>query len=427
MKKNKSGLSLLSRAIIALRWLWSKIDPLKLLKKISDREKSLSSYRGSTPCEEARMSYILGIARAISVLLLLSLLRTTIAIGASVISFDKIYYMVKDIAYIRSYGEGEPDELSYSKPMQNQVFDDFKDGLIVASDSEIKMFTSTGRVTLTQGSEQVNPRISTSNGYVLIYDQGRSSFSIYNSFVRLYSESTEYPISYAVMSENGCFLIVSGSDKYRSVVGIYNSSFERISEYSKNSHVISASLSDNGRYAAILSLNALKGEGITTLSLIDCKKNKVMYETQFNGSMPYSCELLSGEKVAVFLDDKVCTVDRNGNVTSETPLEMRAERLAVEGELAAIILTDDLGKRTVEVYDGGVKTFAKQIDGNVKDIKIGGGYIYLLYSREIVRISTQLGTVSRARVSADSIRIVTFDGGRVAVCSQNAAVYIKFE
>ncbi len=429
-KKNIKEASFLSRMILFFRWFKSKLNLKNAFTKMSKRQKSLSSYSNTNVNEESRLSYSFGMAKIASIVLLTVLLAVTLLFGSSVISYDKIYYMFKDIEYIRSFNEGTPNELNYSKPVQNQVFHDFKNGLLVASDSEIKMFTSTGRVTMTDGSDFTNPRISTSKGYALIYDQGRKLFSVYNSFVKLYSENTDYAISNADMADNGSFLVVTGSKNYNSVIHVYDESFNKISEYSKNAYVISASLSSNGRYAAILSLSALEGSGISTLNVIDCKKNTVISETSFEGYMPYICEFLTDDNIAVFLDNKVCSINKKGKLISEYNYPSNAEKIEFADDKFAILFSENgIGEsKTLEIFDSKCnKTFSKNIDGNVTDIALKNNFVYVLKSRELLRISTSIGAESTSPSFADNSTIVIFPDGRIVLCSQNAATYISFD
>ena len=430
MKKNDNDISFLARVILFFRGVKEKIASLQIFHKISSRQKALSSYIGKSSSEESRISYILGIGKIVSAALLTVLLVVTALFGSRVISYEKVYYTFKDISYIKSFGEGATENLNYSKGLQNQVFDNYKNGLLVASDSEIKLFTSTGRVTMTEGTEMVNPRVAASNGNTLVYDQGRKSFSVYNSFVKLYSERTEYPIALADMSDNGEFLVVTSSAKYSSVVKIYGSDFKLKSEYSKNDRVISASISDNGRYAAILSLDASDGQSHVRLNILDCKKDKILSESVFTGSMPYSCEFLTNERVAVFLDDKACVISKDGKSVGELTYSSNVERIDVDGDRFAILFSEAEGedKKQLCVFDSGCnKTFSTQVEGAFRDLELSGGYAYLLKAREAIRVNTTLGTKSEAEVSADTVCLVALEGGKVIACSATSGAYISFD
>ena len=428
MQKQKET-SFLAKVILFFRGVRAKLNELKIFGRIRDRQRALSHYSGSDSCEESKLSYAFGIAKIISILCLSLLLIITLLFGSRAISYDKVYYMFKDIGYIKSFGEGTPDELSFSKPVQNQVFGNFKNGLIVAGDSEIKLFTTTGRVTLTEGSDFTNPRIETSKEYALIYDLGRNHFSVYNSFVSLYSEQTDYPIAFADMSESGSFLIVTKSKIYNSVVKIYGNDFNLLSEYSKNDLVISASLSSDGRFAAILSLNANNGSSAVTLNILDCKKNTVLASSEYEGHMPYRCDFLSLDRVVMFFDDCFMIANRKGETVGKYDYPAAAERIDIRGDTFAMIFSPNgrNGKKTLEVFGKeGNRSYTDYIDGSVKDMRLSDGCVYVLESREIIRISTSLGTRTVSAADADDLKVVVFSDGRTAVCSQTNAKYISF-
>ena len=430
MKKTSDDVSFLGRATIRMRGLLSKLKSKRFLGSLFDRERRLASYEGRESCEEAKLSYGFGFARIISVILLVFLLLLTLIMGSGAVSYEKIYYMFKDIGYIKSYGESAPSVLNYSMPVQNQDFTVLKNGLAVASDSEIKLFTSTGRMTLTSGSEFTNPRMSSSDEYVLIYDQGRQSYAIYNSFICLRSEKLDFPISYADMAENGSFLIVTSSKSYASLVRIYDSALEPVSEYSKNDRVISASLSSDGRYAAVLSVSAVDGDALSTFSVIDAHWSSVKYTVSFKGSMPYACDFLSDDRIAVILDDKAVVFDRNGSQRSEYAYPQSLERFDIRDGRFALLFKDagDARNNTVAVFNkDGTPILTDVISGTVRDMKLSNSTVFLLESKEIVRISTSLGTVSRVGAGSDKAELLVFPDGRVALCTQTAARYISFD
>ena len=431
MKKgNDNEVSLLGRVMIFLRESIDKIRKKRIFASLLDKEKMLAVYEGPESSEESKLAYGFGIARVIAAILLVVLLVATLLFGSGAVSYEKVYYMFKDIGYIKSYGESAPSALNYSMPVQNQDFEVFKNGLAVAGDSEIKLFTSTGRMTLTQGSEFTNPRMSASSEYLLVYDQGRRGYSVYNSFICVRTEKLDFPISYADMAENGSFLLVTSSKTYASVVKIFDFSLQEISEYSKNDKVISASLSSDGRYAAVLSLSAEGGEALTTLSVVDAHSSTVKYSVSFRGSMPYSCDFLTDDRIAVILDDKALVFDRGGNQRSEYAYPTDLVRFDISKNRFALLLSEgaNAGKNTVVVFNkDGTPIFTDGVDGTVRDMRLSDSAVYFLKSREVVRISTSLRTVSSAEIASGKARLIVFDDERIAVCTQTAARYISFD
>ena len=429
-KKKDAEVSFLGSLMIffkpKIKWIKDK----RIIRSSIERQMALSSYDGPDSSEESKLSFGFGIAKTVSVILLVLLLLTTVLFGSGAISYEKVYYMFKDIGYIKSFGESTPSSLTYSRPVQNQVFGHFKGGLAVASDSEIKTFTSTGRLTMSIGSEFTNPRMSASDSYLLVYDQGSYSYTIYNSFIAVHRDKLDSPISFATMADNGSFLIVTRSARYESAVKVYDSNFKLISEYSKNDRVIYASLSSSGRYAAILSLSAEQGESRVALNVIDCKKSSIVSSTSFDGSMPYRCDFLTDDRVAVTLDDRLCVIDRSGRIKGEYYFSSSLERIDVSGGKVALLFSENgaLREKTLTVISSdGSLIYADTIKGNVRDMKLGQGVVYILQSSKVQRINTTLGTKSEYLADDTGDAIVVFPDGSVALCTQTAAVYISFD
>ena len=430
MKNN--GKRRLGAAMMTL-WHWFKNLLTKIwraTKGLFIKQKALAVYEGANSPEEAKIAYGFGIARIITAILLVLLLLVTILFGSGTVSYEKIYYTFKDIGYIKSYGESAPSALTYSHPVRNQSFSVFKNGLCVASDSEIKMFTLTGRMTFTSGSEFTNPRTSVSDEHILIYDQGRQSFALYNSFICVYSEKLDYPIAYADMAKDGSFLVVTSSSSYASVLRFYNSKFELVCEYSKNDRVIGASLSSNGRYAAVLSVKAEGGSPVSVLNVIDTKNSRVISTTEYRDSMPYSCEYLTDDRILVLLDGRCAVVDASGGEVQEYVYPASLQSYDIfNGKFALLFDGDgDTAKSTVTVFDSnGRPSFTTSVEGAVIDMRIGDGYVYFLRSGNVTRISDALGSKSETQTDRGNSRLVVFSDGKVAVCSQTMAKYISFD
>ncbi len=427
VKKN-SELSFFARAILFFRYAKEWLDEIKPIERVVTKQKKLAMYEGSHSPENTRISYYFGISKVITLGLLVRLISFAVILG-SIISYGDVYYMFKDIGYINSFGESRPGSLNYSKPVENQDFTVFKDGLAVVSDSEIKFFTSTGRATLTLGSEYTNPKISCSESTALIYDQGRKSFSVYNSFVSLYSEQLDSPISSADMSDNGAFLLVTESAKYRSLVKFYNNEFELTHEYSKNDHVISAKMSKNGRYAAVLSMAAKGGESETYLNVIDCRKSNVISAASFGGHMPYFCEFTEDDRIALFFTDSVYVVDLNGKTQNEYKYPSPLRYASVYKDRFMLVFEESglSSGSTAAAFDKkGELIYLDVIGGTIKDVAIDGDNIYVLKERELVRISTSTGAEVVKQIIGDDAQLVVLSGGRAAICSSGVAHFISF-
>ena len=428
-RKEKSDISLLGKVFYLFKVTGEKIKAFRLLGRISDRQKRLAGYAGNAPTSDNRVAYALGVTKTVFITLFILATVVTLLFAGRIMSYDNVYYMFKDIGYISSYGEDRPEALNYSKPINNQYFTSFKNGLAVASDGELKFFTATGRVTLTEGLKFTDPKIASSNSKALVYDSGRTSFSVYNSFICLYSETLEYPISYASISDSGNFVVVTKSKKYSSVVRMYDEDFGLIREYFKNDYVISAELSKNGKYLAITSLDASSGEGVVNLNILNMNNGKILSSVSISGDIPYRAMFTLENEIVLICKDKTMIYDVNGKLKGECVYPSGVSDYFVSDKFIALAFSgDSLDKsNTVTIYDNnGKSTFMRNIDGKIIDIAINEDYMYVLLDREILRIDIRSGIISRTNSfeGASKILILAND---IVVCTEASAYYLTFE
>lgn len=431
MKKRneKSDISLLGKFFYTVKVICEKIKAFRLFGRISDRQKRLAGYAGNAPTAENKVAYVLGVTKVIFITIFTIATLLTLLFAGSIISYNDVYYMFKDIEYISSYGEARPEALNYSQPINNQYFTSFKNGLAVASDGELKFFTATGRVTLTEGLKFTAPKIVASNSKALVYDSGRTSFSIFNSFISLYSETLEYPISYASISDTGRFVIVTKSKKYSSVVRMYDKDFNLTREYFKNDYVISAELSKNGKYLAITSLDANSGEGMVHLNILNMDNGEIISSLNVAGDIPYRGVFTFENQIALICKEKTLIYDVNGKLKGECVYPSNVLNYYVSNEFIAFAFSgDSLDKsNTVAIYDNNCKSkFMRTVDGKILDIALDGEYMYVLLDREVLRIDIRSGIISRTKSFEGASKILVL-ADDIVVCTEAAAYYLTFE
>ncbi len=426
----KDDISFIGKVIMLFRVVWEKIKGIKLITRIKNRQRALAHYNGIESSEESKISYTFGLMKIVSIALLIVLLCLTLVFGDGIISYENVYYMFKDIEYINTYGESRPEQLNYSKPIARQDFEMFKNGLAVASDSEIKLFTSTGRVTMTRGSEFSNPKLSASASNLLIYDQGNRNFAIYNSFTELYREKLDFPIASADMSESGYYAIVTKNVEYTSVVRVYNSRNVLYREYFKNDYIISSPISDDGKHLAVMSMSASGGESLVELTVVDIKKGSTKAKIKISDAMPYKCEFISDNRIAAFFSDHVAVYDLSLSQKRkyEYPSKLNTISCADGGFVLCMSGEGIASNNLIAVFDiNGNVTYNGNVVGDIYDAKLDGTYAYVLTGDAVYRLDTRFGSILRINFSSENSRLAVFEGGAVGVCTSAAAYYISFD
>ena len=130
-------------------------------------------------------------------------------------------------------------------------------GLAVCGNTGITIFSATGRRTCRDTAEMFTPAMRASKKYTVAYDSGGKKYYIYNSFTRVFTGETEYPVYGMSVADNGYFLLITGSDLSASSVVLYDSDFNPVAVLGQSMHTAAAELDREGRRFAVVS------EGIT--------------------------------------------------------------------------------------------------------------------------------------------------------------------
>lgn len=423
-KVRESDISFLGKVFLALKSLKNRNLSLHLIDKTVKKQKALAGASETDAPVENKVSFVFYMARIVAIILLCLLLLFSLLFGGRIISYENVYYMFKDIEYINSFSENAPSTLSYSKPLTNQDFASFKNGLAIVGDSEFKFFTSSGRATMSKGSEYSNPKIATSKSYALIYDQGNRSFSVYNSFVCLYKETLESPISSAHMADDGSFCIVTAGRGFGSKVRVYDNRFNLEAEYIKNDYVISAKMSSNGKYIAVASLSAEGGVGKGSINLMQRGKEELKFSKTFSDTVPYYVSFLSKDRVMLVCDGSAVVYDLNGNKKSEYKFTDPLTRVTTGEDRCVLVF----GKKTVVLDQNGMVVRSFEVDFEIFDVKVYKDHVYLLCDREIRRynLKSVVTDYNSVEFTEEGARLVLLDDGSVLACTDTVAYYISF-
>lgn len=427
--KNKNDISFLGRVILTFRNLSARLARLKLVRRFDERQRELAGYRGEGSTTEAKLSYGYNLTKIACISAFCMILAVTLIFGGDIFTYENVYYMFKDITYITDYSESRPDTLSYSKPISNQDFACFKGGLAVVSDSEFKFFTATGRATLTVGSEYTDPRMVTGDSRALVYDSGKNSFSVYNSFICEYSERLDHPISSADISDGGRFAVVTRSKSYATAVRVYDSDFSLLTEYSKNDHILSAKLSPDGRFMAVLSMDAEAGAAISTLSVLKIGEDELHASVTLEDSLPYFCTVMPQDRIVIFLSDRVTVFNMKGKMVSEYYYPAALSSLSASEDGFALLFDEKMagGASMLAVFDRNGKAYTpKRIEGEVRDIQMQGDQVYLLCADRVLRIDAFSGAEWSAETRHEGAKLIVTESGDVLLCTEASAYYVSF-
>lgn len=362
------------------------------------------------------------LARFILILVLFVFTVVTLIAGRSMITYQNLYYLVKDIRASSLTLQSEADLLNYPVSVGTPGFALYRGGLVIAGSQEVTVLGSSGRETLKDNVAYTTPSVAASDKYFVTWGLGEKSFSVYNPFVRVYREETEYPVYDAAVADNGAFCVVTRSRDYRSEVLIYNGSMKLIADCHLNGYVTDVCMSPQGTVCGIVSMDAEDGVFVTTVTLVRLSDRITRETVTFRDTYAGVCGFAAEDRMAVVTGDRLAVLRPDGAIYSETTFDGEEPLLCTVSNGRIGILSrkaGDLSQNLLKVFDKNgriVYTMSIATDRSPAQLTFNGSVLYVRAQDVLLRISADGRSVTQTSISRDTVTVLPDEGGGVLVC-----------
>ena len=387
----------------------------------------------------ATVSAYYKVSERILVVVLIGFLLFSIVVNRKEITYDNFYFLLRDIPAAADEANNVYETISYEADSR-QHFVSYRGGIASVSPSKISIFTATGRRTLNVTSEFSSPYAVSSDKYVLFYDMSGNTFSIYNSFSRIYTETLDDPIKCACLADDGSFAVVTRTSSGTWKTRVYNKKFKLRYEIETpvsnnkvtSNHILGVAMNSERQKLAILSYDLGDGMGRTALSVYDISGDERLngqlleHRIEYGGEFPLKCGFMGKDSFAMVTDGRIRIYDKNFEVT-EKSFDFRERNLTgfhlSENGVAVSAISDT--KCMILAYgNNGEKIYDASVSYNVKDISVYENFVFLQTDHGITRINTKTG--ERSSLNSGQGKILIYDGRTVIVCGESKAEYIVF-
>lgn len=365
-------------------------------------------------------------ARFVSILALILFVLMMLTVYSSEITLENFKYLMKylDINVITAPNEFQP--VSYESGAEMD-FAFYRGDFVVITESALNMYDQIGTLSVNSPFTTSTPTLVVSDQYLLAYDKGGYSYSVFNSFSMLYTTTMEYPISNAAVSDEGVYAIVSRNRNYLSVVYVYDKNFNLIDKIQKDKYVMSVDISDDGKKLLVFSMYGdTVGEFCGELQLFNIETSTVEQTVPFTDQMPLKAVFNENDGASLIFSDHLCFYDSDlqplssqvtfdGNSASHFVLGDRFSAIAVSENVVGY-------KSTVTMYGlDGAKIDDFRVSGQLTEMIACGDRFYLLTSNRLYVGSTD-GSLKEIDVEDDALSVIASDDGEmIFVCYSNRA------
>lgn len=393
-----------------------------------ERVLSKEDFKGAGDVYFASVSAFYKVIERILWVLLILFLVFSILTNYKEITFNNFFYLLKDFSNVSENDASNYQVLSYDSD-KRQKFELFHGGIVSASPSSVSIFTSSGRRSFKSNNDYYSPNVVACDKYALVYDSANASFSVYNSFSKVYNKTFDDPITDAEFAEDGAFAIATRQADLKTVIYLYNKNIKERGYVSQSDYVFDMSLTTKENKLATVAYAPSSGTGETIVTFYDVgdsgsseKPFKYMIPSEF----PISCAYLENGELLVITNQSIRVFDDDFSVKEQKQFYDATVSAFNASKNGAIVVTTNGAVKNVYAIDyEGDFVYDGTVAENVKSADIVGDYIFLQTSTGIIRID--VNGDKRDFLPSSQGEMLVYGEDTAIVCGYSKAEYLVFE
>ncbi|MBE6557804.1 MAG: hypothetical protein E7661_02165 [Ruminococcaceae bacterium] len=415
-----------------LRPLWQRL--YAFIKRFSrlPEEESIEPIDFSAPSVPyyTNLAERFNLARIVLYMVLFVFVVVTVVSSRHLITYENLYYLVKDVGAATLTAQSQADHLNYPVSGVSADFGLYRGGLTIAGSEEITVLSGSGKQTLSENVSLAAPQIRTGEQYFVTFSRGERDFSVYNAFVRVKKEATEFPVYDVCMGRDGAYAVLTRSADYTSEVIFYDADMTKRLAVRRIGYVTAMSVSPDGSTLAVVSLE-LGDNGYTTkVSFV--RSDGTEKQVLLSDTTALSAEFLSDDRLAVVFEDRIVFYRNDSVKLSEIPYEGDTPLLTAattDGYVGLLMASrEQLDERVLKVYDkNGKATYEVALEDvdDASELVLHGKNVYIRLKTHILYVSEQGAKQAVASVPRDTVSLLPDSNGSLLACGPAYAVRIK--
>ncbi len=389
--------------------------PRGIFSKIKEKTDTMSIYLPYESVYYERLADFYRLAKYGALVVLVIFVVLTTIICRKDLRAENFRYLFKYIDVDPSSTSANYKDIYYSAG-STSYFASYKGDLVLVGDGKLTLYNISGK-NIMSGELGTDEAVCDADGkYLLSYNPGENTVSLFNSFSKLYSITYDYPVTSASAGEDGSFAVITRDDNYRSAVYVYNSTFKRVySLRSNEKHAASAAVSPNGKYAAVLSYFPSTGLYGRELVVRNISKNTVSLTVQTEGKLPIKTGFFANSTLYALYSDGISFYSERFKEGANVSFEDTVQYYRVFDEYIAVLTGKTKANAFLHVYDTeGNEKFTQSFPFSVIDIHIIDDKIYLLAPNAVYLCGGK--DMNVAYFDGRVQNMFVFDDGNVMLC-----------
>lgn len=364
------------------------------------------------------------VAKFITILCLVVFLIFSFTFLRGEITLENLRYLLKFISFTNTETSITAAKINYPSGDPNRL-ELYMGDLCTLSPSGYGLYDSRGNQIMTAPITYVAPVLKVSDRYALCYDMDGHSFTVLNSFAKLFDGTSDYPITAGAVSNKGGFAIAAASREYRTAITVYGDNLKPATRIYKNGHLMDMEFSSDSSTLAVMTAGVSNGQFFTKIELVSSNSDEILDSAEISG-LGYSFYFTESGFIAVtdegivFFDAELRPVTR---INHDAPLSMTD---CSERYITCIYSDGILGNNSLaRIYSADGRLV---YEGSFTDKLIGvdsaeeGDYVFILTGNILSRINLLNKKIGYISVTENAIDVLAANSTSVLVALKNYAL-----
>ncbi len=398
--------------------------PRGLFSKIKEKTDTMSIYLPYNSVYYEKLADFYRLAKFGSLIVLAVFVILTSIICHDDLRAENFRYLFKYIDIDPSSSSGNYKDIYYSAG-STSYFNFYKGDLVLVGDGKLKLYNISGKNILSADIDTENSLCDADGKYLITYEPGENTVSVFNSFFKLYSITYDYPVVSASAGTDGSFAVITRDKDYRSTVYVYNDSFKIVySVRSNEKYAADAAVSPNGKYAAVLSYDSNGGVYYRELSVRSISKDEEKLLVKTEGKLPLEVGFFDDSSLFALYSDGISFYDKKFKENISVSFDSQIQFYRVFDDCIAVMTGETKAGAVLHIYDSdGKEKFTESFPFSTIDVNIVDDKIYLLGANAVYSVND--GYVSFAEFEGSPKKMFVFDDGNVMICFSDRTKLIK--
>ena len=347
--------------------------------------------------------------RYILIIVLILFICIFVIVNREEMNIDNFKRIIAQFDFAFSTSSEESSKIEFNAQNTNK-YKTYKNGFVSLTEEGLKIYDKANNMLFHHKKSFSKPVLLTSRKYCLCYDFGNTNMFVTNSFANVFEHTFSGNISFAELNDDGFFAVVAKEPGYTSVMHIYNKNLEEILTVSlSEKYILYASISDNSKSIAYVTLSLKTGEPIYEINLLPLDKETPTFTTAVPESV-IGIDFINGDINIIGKNNLYLINKKDGTVKKQFSFDgktLKSFEFGAKFTMLNFESVDKLKKYQIEFVDSNMNKISTVfLDKEIYDISVNKDKCAVLLKDNIDIYNVSDGGLAKTMVLDQSYKEV---------------------